>query len=444
MNLMLTDSQKKAKDKMDDFLKNSYSKGEHFVLTGGPGTGKTFLTKYVTLGYRKRIGGATISHAAKNILRQHIGSHVSCYTLANLLGMTMNIRNDGTFAFRKSTKTSSKFHRFDAILIDEISMIDDPLYDIIMTEANENNVKIIAMGDRYQLPPVEQDHDSKFFHDIDATLIEPMRFQGPIENLASVFRKEIQNINEDNGFDKWAINSNTKREDSHDTILDSGYSFTNKVLDIVEKAADDFKINKDNINHSRILAYKNDSVDKLNTSIRYLIYGTGIKQFEEDEIVISNSNYRPFNEAEPLIHNGKVLRVHSFVEDEGPYEIPCLKMKFKNFNSDLYPSVYVVSTAKGGIGTKKYEAKLRQLKYAASKDPEALKAYKEFVDQFAYFDYAYAVNLYRAQGSTIENAYVFEGEVMNVKPLTWKQKFQALYVAVTRPRKNLVIYNKDF
>jgi exodeoxyribonuclease-5 len=323
-------------------------------------------------------------------------------------------------------------------------MIDDPLYDIIMTEANENNVKIIAMGDSYQLPPVEQDHDSIFFRDIDATLTEPMRFQGPIENLAAIFRKEIRNINEDGDFDKWAVNSNTKRQDSHDTILDSGYSFTNKVQEVVEMAANGFKLNKDDNNHSRILAYKNDSVDRLNTSIRYLIYGANTKQFEEDEIVISNSNYRPFGGAAPLIHNGRVLRVHSFIEDEGPHEIPCLKVKFKDFNSELYPPIYVVSKANGGAGVKKYEAKLQQLKYAASKNSEALQAYREFVDQFAYFDYAYAVNLYRAQGSTFENAYVFEGEVMNVKPLTWKQKFQALYVAVTRPRKNLVIYNKDF
>ena len=50
----------------------------------------------------------------------------------------------------------------------------------------------------------------------------------------------------------------------------------------------------------------------------------------------------------------------------------------------------------------------------------------------------------RAQGATLNNAYILEGEVMNVKPLSWKQKFQALYVALTRPKKNLVIHNKEF
>jgi superfamily I DNA/RNA helicase len=70
--------------------------------------------------------------------------------------------------------------------------------------------------------------------------------------------------------------------------------------------------------------------------------------------------------------------------------------------------------------------------------------YYAFTEQFAVFDYCYAVNLYKAQGQTLNNVYVCEGEVMSVKPLTWKQKFQALYVAMTRAKEKLFIYNKEF
>jgi hypothetical protein len=48
------------------------------------------------------------------------------------------------------------------------------------------------------------------------------------------------------------------------------------------------------------------------------------------------------------------------------------------------------------------------------------------------------------QGQTLNNVYVCEGEVMGVGPLTWKQKFQALYVAMTRAKEKLYIYNKEF
>lgn len=43
---------------------------------------------------------------------------------------------------------------------------------------------------------------------------------------------------------------------------------------------------------------------------------------------------------------------------------------------------------------------------------------------------------------TLTNVYVCEGEIMDVKPIEWQQRFQALYVAMTRARKKLVIYNK--
>jgi len=46
------------------------------------------------------------------------------------------------------------------------------------------------------------------------------------------------------------------------------------------------------------------------------------------------------------------------------------------------------------------------------------------------------------QGSTYRNAYVFEDNIMGVRATTPKTKFQSLYVAVSRPKKKLVMVSK--
>ncbi len=444
MSITLTKEQKDARDKMKEFLKSPHTKGEHFVLTGGPGTGKTFLTHYVIAGYTKKVIGAAISHSAKIILADHMKEHVTVTTLAGLLGMRMSVRDDGTFFFVEGNSKYKPIHRCDAIILDEVSMIDDPLYDKIMDKAFTYGIKVIAMGDRYQLPPVEQEHDSKFFNKIDAVLTTPMRYAGPIHDLAEHFRNELQKINEGDAFDKWILNSKTERKANYDTTLKSGYSFTSDINELMEAAADDFKQSLGNNTHARVLAFKNESIKVVNEGIRKRLHGKNSKQFEENELVIANSNYRVPGLQAPFIHNGKVLSVDSYVLEDGPRGIPCAKLKFKKFNNYRDHPIYVVTRDDDGAAMHMYYEHLNRLKSVAYKNQGALKDYHKFVGQFAYFDYAYAVNLYRAQGATLENAYVLEGEVTNVKPLSWKQKFQALYVAMTRPRKNLMIHNKEF
>jgi ATP-dependent exoDNAse (exonuclease V) alpha subunit len=69
--------------------------------------------------------------------------------------------------------------------------------------------------------------------------------------------------------------------------------------------------------------------------------------------------------------------------------------------------------------------------------------YKNFIDSYAKFKYSYAVSVHKAQGASIKNVYVFEGEIMGVKPISIKEKFQSLYVATTRAMHRVYIFNKQ-
>ncbi len=222
-------------------------------------------------------------------------------------------------------------------------------------------------------------------------------------------------------------------------MSDTGYKFKNNIHEVLDQAASEIKSNPNNINYSRILAFKNNSVNIINTNIRDRIYGKDRAQFEHNEILISNGGYAYKNT--PILYNGKLFNVEDTKEIIGPYEVPCLSIKFKNFKPMHDVVIPVVDENRGLDKWTKIRDKLLD---NAKRDPRQWIYYYKFIESFAKFDYAYAVNLYKSQGQTLKNVYVLEGEVMDVRPLTLKQKFQALYVAMTRATDAVYVYNKNY
>ena len=450
--------QKAAALKIQMFIESPLTDGKIFTLTGGPGTGKTFMLRTILDGYKGSVQAATVSHAAKNILQESLGDRVECITVAKLLGLSMSIGDDGAIKFVRSGSSkgarTSQIGNSKLLIIDEVSQIEDYIYDMIMHEARNTHVKVIAVGDPYQLPPVEQNHDSQFFAKINSTLTIPMRFQGPIADLATAYRLEIDNINNNHTFDKWVLNTYSKRMDC--VTGNTGYIFENKLQSIIELAANDIVSHPESTSYARILAFRNESVTEINKRIRAQIYGANLNQFESNELVICNGGYSSYVSLDggantrriPILYNGQVLKVRSFIPISGPEGIPCILVYFTNFAYSIDHPVIVVDRGMEGqlaynsiLSSKLLEAKsMTDVKLAR----EAWKRYYAFIESFAKFDYGYSVNLYKAQGQTLNNVYVCEGEVMDVKPLTWKQKFQALYVAMTRAKEKLYIYNKEF
>lgn len=441
----LNSDQYAAAKKLVAFLNNPATKGEVFTLTGGPGTGKTFMLSAVLEDLQGSVQGATISHAAKNVLKASLGKSVPCTTVAGLLGMRMFIGDNGEIKFSRSTNPGT-IGQANTLILDEVSQINDDLYNIIRSQCKAEGVRIIAVGDPYQLPPVEQDHDSAFFTNIDAELTIPMRFQGPIADLAYVYKHQINLIK--GGFisDKWALNTATERQDN--VVNGTGYTFLNNAATMLEAAARNIASKPDDIMFARVLAFRNDVVKLANEKIRGHLFGNNLKQFEKNEVVICDGGYAVSMSRgkAPILYNGQLLQVESYKTDKGPFDVPCLLIKPKGFTT-MFP-IYTVDKTAGLARYNELKDSFRRTAEQSTSGSVAAKInwakYHNFIDSFADFDYAYSLNLYKAQGQTINNVYVCEGEVMSVQPLNMKQKYQALYVAMTRAKDNLVIFNQDF
>ena len=130
-----------------------------FILTGGPGTGKTYTAGRLLSTLLKSLNSSTAQYnqialaaptgKAALTLEKAFASYIpGGLAKAKTLHALLGVKKDGSYPERRTTLP------YDIILVDEASMIDIELMSHLLSSI-KSGARLILMGDSFQLPPVE-------------------------------------------------------------------------------------------------------------------------------------------------------------------------------------------------------------------------------------------------------------------------------------------------
>ena len=172
--------------------------GKSLFLTGPPGVGKSFTLRNI-IQYLDEVEnkyGLTAMTGCAAIL-------IKGQTLHSFLGIGLgNETIEKLYEKLKDKKKFNELKNLDTLIIDEISMMNDKFFEKIsklLSKIKNNNkpfgnIRLILIGDFYQLPPTDGEYcfKSKLWNMVNMTTVElnePMRQKDDI-----VFQKLLNNI----------------------------------------------------------------------------------------------------------------------------------------------------------------------------------------------------------------------------------------------------------
>lgn len=445
LSFKLTPSQKVLKKKMKAFLDGPE---RFFLLTGKPGVGKTTMTKIMledliqidmeanisSRSVNMNVAGISLAHQAKNVL----GEYIPCvYTFAKAYGMKEHIDDTTgkrTFEYDQYQKDPAiGDYAIPVFVHDEVSQYTQDMLDIVFDRTPMFS-KIIFMGDRAQLPPI--DPENKMGADVDSPifdydipdeckheLTERVRQSegNPILDLTDIIREEI--------FGDQDVNRILKLISTPSMIDNVGYDIV-KYRDLIEHSKD-----KD-FTKTCLIAYRNKTVKWFNTRIRHFKLDSPTERIIEGDIVCMSDNYYKMDpQGFPLyvLHNAdkfKLTKVYTkvFIFQAGGrnYKIDCYVANIKGKIGQ-----FISPTESGEIKYQKYLAEVankcnsRNLKWPV---------FWEFKGFFCKFIYGYSVTAYKTQGSTYDDVYLDINDVLLTWRLTPKRRLQSIYTAITRAK----------
>lgn len=280
MNIKHTQDQKDALTSMLAWSVSPIKGAEDllYTLDGAAGTGKTTIVRAFLQGLKvgsSKIAVTAPTHKAKKVIQD--ATDYSSQTIQKLLGLRPDVQMDNFDinkpVFNPLGEDEMQYYKF--VLIDESSMLNKEAFDLIKKKANKYNVRVIFLGDAYQLPPINE-YISQVFSSVKnkSTLTTIIR-QGkdnPMTEILKMLRTDVKH-GTDYGVKKLIETvsdiNNEKGFKCLSNVIEEKYgnaTFGAELLPFYYSS--EYKVNKE---HIKFLTYTNDSVEQWSSSIRQQI-----------------------------------------------------------------------------------------------------------------------------------------------------------------------------
>jgi len=424
---------------------NLFEESNLVFLQGGPGTGKSTLILEIILYYLNKnnfinIGLSAPTGKASSRLKESLDykkksdfkdeiDKVECQTLHRWIYNTIN----------KSGKLKYNLKELDIFVIDEMSMVNIDLFEIILNSLAKD-CKLLLVGDANQLPPI---NSSSIWNYIFSSLTKNP-FDSSIVNLEKVYRNsgdivELSKLI----FNKNKNTFNDKVDQIYKNKIPSNINIIkNKNKSIPENLFNKINLHLQNLKDSICLLSNksyifNQEIDNLYDCENNLVAEIFKKLNSQIVLCKTNSGIWGVNDINKLILNQNNL--YNFLKWEEGMPIMCTEN-----NNDL-------GISNGDIGVIIGKGNLRKFLFrkfnkfnnqvAALIEPHKLKNIVP----------AIALTIHKSQGSESDNVYILWNQNINnsnyiddnnQKKIILKDNFERrlFYTAITRAKKNLTVY----
>ena len=512
--MILSPSQEIAKSRIHNFLNDLGKKNKMFLLAGSAGTGKSTLISHILADPQfkhKKIVFSATTNKAVSILQKMCAEKYDTenmdlvfLTIHKLLKIKRVINKNGAELFQTSLDTESKtltkaksIFNYDIIIVDESSMISYDIMKNISKISPKIKGKIIFMGDKAQLPPVNETESLIFSQDIPKfELKEIMRYQGNLVLLANKFRDLVFDFNTKISFKEYR-DKYIKTYSQYDKWIQNYLKEVEKLRTKNEEGSLNQVLDKLPI----FLVYTNRMCDQINNQVRNKIFGLNLQKYQVGEIILFNNYYyRQEGQNEVKYYTSQKSQVTKIEIREYKFnklgevlgkEIPKLVAKFQIQNTsnqvnmseledvylqklalviqelvDISVKYYILTLQDGKsiwVIHEEVESKLESLiqetrdslhkfkkfflrKYKEDKELKVLLDslmmaiweyfYVEVLDKFADISYGYAMTTHKSQGSTFKSIYLHIPNMIE-RNNNKEEAYRCLYTALTRSSKKV-------
>ena len=393
--MQLNESQEEAYKEVVKFLIDSNR--DEFILTGGPGYGKSFLLDYINRNALKDANSVLQVLESSSVLDM-LYLTATTNPAANSLEQQVSCGVPTIFSFAGVFPHDNKYisrrepdYRKNVVVIDEYTYLDTKAYEAIRKALPHS--KFIYVGDKDQLLAIKG-MAPKLNRPPDFTLTIPQRTNDKdILKLTNVFKALVQGKE----FTPPELLSDSVSSLTHDEMLQK----------LMSGGVD--------LNNSRYITYTNAAAQEYNSLVRsYLNLPTYFQKGER--VVVNSTTY--VNSMDGRLKGGW-LKTGSelFILDQG-------------FTNPLTPDVryyYVQSHAHGNF----WVVNENEVGFNSDLTSEILPvSHVDFRDTFA-------STVYKAQGSTFNDVYIDLSSFKN--SVSYQVLSRSLYVGVSRARNKVYL-----
>jgi len=354
-----------------------------FIITGGPGTGKTTIIKAIVQIY-KEIYDTYLSPTDITLLAP---TGRSAKRMAESVGLNASTihkflkwnKEDESFQINMFNKSDTKF-----VIIDEVSMVDIFLMRSLL-EGLKDDVKILIVGDANQLPSISPGN-------ILSDLLT-------IESLKRIELNKIYRTKENSYIIPFARDIKDRKEFINPGHIYNDFSFVECSNENIKKMINDISLRAKEkgltIDNFQVLApmYKGENgIDSLNIIMQSIF---NPPSEEKNEIILRGVTYR---------EGDKVIQLVNDVDNN-------------IYNGDIGVIKNIIK-GKENIIIIDYQGV--KVKYNKAKFDE--------------FNHAFTISIHKSQGSEYDNVLIVLSS--NFKRMLYNK---LIYTAVTRAKKTLII-----